>query len=254
MAGALMAIMNGTYWVSLTPAAEASDIIRLTGQVKDQDGQNVARAMQILLESKYDGGAFANVRLASNAALAAVTAAGTGAGKTLTADANGALTIDSVAAAEGDRVLIKNQVAGANNGVYTVTAIGDGDTPFVLTRATDFDTAVEAKKGIQIKAMEGTANGGKTFVHTTAGAITIETTALTFVDRASLTVAELGGMSIASGQPGVEKSGSTTASLWLTTNSTGGFTVDVKSTIIGDVLIRATSDNGEVEQVVISFA
>ena len=85
------------------------------------------------------------VRLATVAALPAYTYNnGTGGvGATITANANGALSIDGVAVVAGNRVLIKDEVGGAQayNGVYVVTQTGSGSTPFILTRATDFDSA-----------------------------------------------------------------------------------------------------------------
>jgi hypothetical protein len=50
------------------------------------------------------------------------------------------LTIDGVLMTVGKRVLIYNQTNQAQNGVYTVTVVGDGSTNWVLTRATDADT------------------------------------------------------------------------------------------------------------------
>ena len=86
-----------------------------------------------------------SVRLATVAALPAYTYNnGTGGvGATITANANGALSIDGVAVVAGNRVLIKDEVgaAQANHGVYVVTQTGSGAAPFILTRATDFDTA-----------------------------------------------------------------------------------------------------------------
>jgi hypothetical protein len=95
-----------------------------------------------------------SVRLATVAALPAYTYDnGTGGvGATITANANGALSIDGVAVVAGNRVLIKDEVgaAQANHGVYVVTDTGSsggpgpgpgGSNPFILTRATDFDTA-----------------------------------------------------------------------------------------------------------------
>jgi hypothetical protein len=79
------------------------------------------------------------VRLASVAALPACVAAGSGAGKTLTASANGALSVDGQAVAARDILLIKDQVATANNGIYTVVQPGSGGTPFILIRTPGFD-------------------------------------------------------------------------------------------------------------------
>lgn len=252
-AQAIMAIMDGTRWVSITAAAEASDTIRATGQVKDQDGQNVSGVQNVVIESfNAAGGALAAVRLATAAPLDACTAAGTGATHTLTGDANGALTVDGVAAVVADRVLVKDQVAGDDNGIYTVTAAGAAGAVFVLTRAADFDTAAEMKKGLLIPVTLGTANTGKTFKHTTATAITVETTALTFADAVGSTAADLGGMVVAT--VGTMKAGSGTAKVWMATSATGAFNVDIKNVTIGDVLLRVTTDNGEVEQVLLTYA
>lgn len=98
------------------------------------------------------------VRLASVAALPACTAAGSGVGKTLTASANGALSVDGVAVVAADRILIKDQVLSANDGIYTVTQPGTAGLPFILTRATDFDQAgpLEAQIGAVVTPTAGT--------------------------------------------------------------------------------------------------
>lgn len=92
---------------------------------------------------------YAAVKYATVAALAANTYnnGASGVGATLTANANGAITIDGVTPSVNDRVLIKNEATQANNGVYTVTTVGDGSNPYVLTRATDFNTAAKIVKG-----------------------------------------------------------------------------------------------------------
>ena len=50
-------------------------------------------------------------------------------------------TIDGVTLSDGMRILVKNEVASENNGIYVRTSAT------VLTRATDFDTAVEIAGG-----------------------------------------------------------------------------------------------------------
>jgi hypothetical protein len=121
-----------------------------------------------------------SVRLATAAALPAVTAAGTGIGKTLTADANGALTVDGVAVANGNRVLVKDQAAQDDNGIYVVTDLGSGGSPFVLTRATDCDENAEVTAGVAVFIAEGTANSDTGWVLTTNDPITVDTTNLVF--------------------------------------------------------------------------
>lgn len=253
-ATAVMAIMNGTRWVDVSAGTEASDVRRLTAQIRDQDGNAIKAVTDVVVETFADAGtSLTAVRVATAAALPACTAAnGPGVGKTLTENANGALTVDGVAVSVADRILVKNQVAGADNGIYVVTATGGAGAPFVLTRATDFDTAAEAKAGLQIPVTAGTANTGKTFVHTTSGAITIDTTALTFTDLSTFTVADLRGMT--TGGTGTIKKGSATSRVWVQTNSSGVFALDLKNVLIGNVLVKMVTDNGETEQVVVSFA
>lgn len=109
---------------------------------------------------------------------ASVRAATTAAGALTTAFAN-ASVIDGVTLATGDRILIKDQTAGAENGIYTVNASG------APTRATDADSNTEVTPGMFTFVEEGTANDNKGFVLTNNGAITLGTTALTFTQFSS---------------------------------------------------------------------
>jgi hypothetical protein len=113
-----------------------------------------------------------------------------GVGATLTGNANGALTVDSYTftspADNGTRILIKNQADGAENGVYTLTQAGNSSpgAPFILTRATDFDTVGtgvdQIDEGDFFLVTGGTANINTAWVQQTAPPITIGTTALVF--------------------------------------------------------------------------
>lgn len=120
-------------------------------------------------------------RAATTAALPAVTAAGSGVGKTLTQNVAAVLTVDGIATVLNDRLLIKNQAAGADNGIYLVTTEGTVGVAFVLTRAADFDTAAELLYGSETYIEAGTTNGSQVYALSNSSAITIETTALTFV-------------------------------------------------------------------------
>jgi len=124
-------------------------------------------------------------RGATAAALAAYTYAnGTaGVGATITANANGALVLDTtVTVVATDRVLVKNETAGnaAYNGIYVVTNPGSGGAPFVLTRAADMNQAVEFAGSFTF-IEEGTANADSGFVCTTDNPVTVGTTAISFV-------------------------------------------------------------------------
>jgi len=126
------------------------------------------------------------VDLATTAALPANTYNNgtSGVGATLTATANGALSVDSTLTVATNRILVKNEVAGANNGVYVVTQVGSAGTPYILTRATDFDsvgTGVDQiDEGDFFLVTGGTANINTAWVQQTAPPITIGTTALVF--------------------------------------------------------------------------
>jgi hypothetical protein len=105
-----------------------------------------------------------------------------GVGATLTATANATLTIDGITVTVGQRVLIQNEVAQANNGIYTVTQAGDGTHPYILTRTLDNNTSSEII-GSYVFAEIGTSNGGLGFVNTNSPVtgITMGTTAITYV-------------------------------------------------------------------------
>lgn len=111
-----------------------------------------------------------------------------GVGATLTAGGNAALTVDGTAAVLADRVLAKNQAAPAQNGCYTVTTVGDGSTPWVLTRCTDFDTNAEMLAGSYFFTTAGAANVGSAFVLSGTVA-TVGTTAANFYTFSSAQVA-----------------------------------------------------------------
>jgi hypothetical protein len=254
----LMAIMTGTYWCEMVPGDEGAataDTRRVVCQIRDQEGFAVPGIKDVVIRTHLGGAAAGTITMASGssltaatvatvAALPACTAAGTGVGKTLTANAVGALTIDGVAPTVNQRILVKNQVKAADNGVYTLSTVGDGSTAFILTRATDFDTALEMRKGLLIVSTAGTANAGKTWVHMTATAITVETTSLVFVESLGVTGGQFARLRVGTG----------TAIVWVQTDIDGQFIFDLLATGTGDVLIHATTDNGENELVKTSFA
>ena len=78
-----------------------------------------------------------------------------------------------------DRVLLRAQTDGTQNGIYTVTTVGDGSNPFVLTRALDFNTNAEIGAGSFMFVEAGSTNASKSFIQT-ASSPTLDTTALTF--------------------------------------------------------------------------
>lgn len=125
----------------------------------------------------------ASVRLATATALPAYTYNNgtSGVGATITANANGALSVDGTTPSATNRVLVKNETAGnaPYNGVYVVTTVGDGSNPFVLTRSLDMNEAAEFA-GSFFFVEEGTANADNGFVCTTNNPVTVGTTDITF--------------------------------------------------------------------------
>jgi len=122
-----------------------------------------------------------SVRVATTAALPAYTAAGSGVGKTLTANAVGVLTVDGVATVLNNRILVKDQAAShADHGLYKVTTEGTAGVAFVLTRAIDADTSTEMNAGMFTFIEEGTANADSGWVLSTNETIIVDTTALAF--------------------------------------------------------------------------
>jgi parallel beta-helix repeat protein len=83
-------------------------------------------------------------------------------------------TVDGVVLATNDRILIKNQVTGSENGIYTVNASG------APTRATDADVDAEVVSGMYCFVTSGTVNSSTGWVLTTANPITLGSTSLSF--------------------------------------------------------------------------
>lgn len=148
-------------------------------------------------------------RVATTAALTVTYANGTlGVGATLTnAGAQAALSLDGVAVAAADRVLVKNQASTFENGIYTVTTIGTGSTNWVLTRATDYDEAADVQENDFVLVDQGTANAGVAFLETAPGPFTIGTSAITFVAYSSQDVGFSWDMITATSSPMVSNVG-----------------------------------------------
>ena len=89
-----------------------------------------------------------------------------GVGATLTnAGTQAAFTTDGTTPSSSARILVKDQTATSQNGIYTLTTVGSGSTNWVLTRATDFDTAVEIAGGDFTFVDNGTLNANTGWVN-----------------------------------------------------------------------------------------
>jgi hypothetical protein len=85
-------------------------------------------------------------------------------------------TIDGVIPVTGDRVLLKDQTNGAQNGIYTYDS---SSTSFV--RASDADSDLKVTSGMFTFVEEGNQGGNNGYVLTTDNPITLNTTELEFV-------------------------------------------------------------------------
>lgn len=127
-----------------------------------------------------------SVRVATAAALPGTLSYSNGTngiGATLSSTNNASINpTDGVSTlAVGQRILVKDQVNKAHNGIYTITQVGNGATTgFILTRAADADTSAEVTPGMFVFVEEGTRNAANGFVLSTTGAITIGSNNLEF--------------------------------------------------------------------------
>lgn len=108
-----------------------------------------------------------------------------GVGATLTKNTNGALpTQDGVTLAVGDLLLVKDQAAPAQNGLYEVTSLG-GSTKWVLTRSTMFDASAKIHEGTLFVPTAGSTNANLLFEYTGSSGPVVGTDAITFAQAAA---------------------------------------------------------------------
>lgn len=124
--------------------------------------------------------------------------------------------------------MIKDQAAGAENGIYTVNAAG------APTRATDADTNAEVTPGMSVFVEEGTANDNQGYTLTNNGTITLGTTALTFTQFTGLGQITVGNV--------LTKTANNIQVASMATNTiiAGNAGTPTVTTLSGDVTIGAT--------------
>lgn len=93
---------------------------------------------------------------------------------------SGLQTIDDVTVVNGDRVLVKNQADGTQNGIYVVST-------GAWTRASDADTSLEVSSQMTLMIQEGTTYGSTQWKLITPLPITLGSTALEFAQIGAAT-------------------------------------------------------------------
>jgi hypothetical protein len=118
------------------------------------------------------------------ATTSAIASGATLSGATLTAGANGAFpTVDGVSPALDLVYLLKNE-GNTKDGVWQLTTLGDGSTPWQLTRRSDFAVG-DAVAGRILPVLRGTTLGGTDWrVSSAAGADVVGTNTIGFSVRA----------------------------------------------------------------------
>jgi hypothetical protein len=138
---------------------------------------------------------------------------------------SGPQTIDGVALSVGDRVLVKDQTTGSQNGIYVVAS-------GAWTRATDFDNSpgTEVSPGTFFFVEEGTIQADNGYVVANSGAITIGTTAIVF--------SQFSGAGQITAGDGLTKTGNTINAVGTTNRiSVASDAIDIASTYVGQSTI-----------------
>lgn len=138
---------------------------------------------------------------------------------------SGTQTIDGVSLSAGDRVLVKNQSTGSENGIYVVDSSG-------WSRADDADNSPtgEVTSGLFTFVEEGTSYADSGWVLTTNDPITLNTTSLSF--------AQFSGAGQITAGSGLTKTGNT-LDVGGTTNriTVNANDIDIASTYVGQTSI-----------------
>lgn len=117
----------------------------------------------------FIGGTSLAVQLATTGTLPANTYSG----GVLTEVGTGALTVDGTSASVGNRILVKNEAAQTNNGIYSVTAAGSGIAAYVLTRVSDYNSSANVYPGEATYVIGGSTLADDWWALTTVAPITV---------------------------------------------------------------------------------
>ena len=150
----------------------------------------------------------------------------------LSADLQNGDTIDGVTLATGDRVLVKDQSTGSQNGLYTVVASG------TASRDTEYDTIAELS-GQMVVINQGSTNDNKIFLCTTNNTASLGSDTITFSVVTPSNTGTVTSIGIADAGAGEFTVGSTPVT------SAGNITLAINS--IADSKLATISTAGKVD-------
>ena len=150
----------------------------------------------------------------------------------LSADLQNGDTIDGVTLATGDRVLVKDQSTGSQNGLYTVVASG------TASRDTEYDTIAELS-GQMVVINQGSTNDNKIFLCTTNNTASLGSDTITFSVITPSNTGTVTSIGIADAGAGEFTVGSTPVT------SSGNITLAINS--IADSKLATISTAGKVD-------
>ena len=235
-------LTNSSVTVGTTAIALGASSLTLGGLTSVAVTQDPTSALQLATKQYVDAVAeglhiHAPSAAATTGTLASITGGtvtynnGTaGVGATLTLSV--ALTVlDGYTLLNGDRVLVKNEVASANNGIYTWATGGT-----VLTRATDFDTATEMASGDFTFISNGTLYANTGWVQTDPVTV-VGTSPVTWIQFSGAGTYTAGtGLTLTGNQFSITNT-TVTAAAYGSASAVGTFTVNAQ----GQLTLAATT-------------
>lgn len=237
-------LTNSSVTIGTTGVALGATSLTLGGLTSVAVTQDPTSALQLATKQYVDAVAeglhvHASCAAATTGTLASITGGtvtynnGTaGVGATLTLSV--ALTVlDGYTLLNGDRVLVKNEVTQANNGIYTWATGGT-----VLTRATDFDTAAEMASGDFTFVSNGTLYANTGWVQTDPVTV-VGTSPVTWVQFSGAGTYTAGtGLTLAGNQFSITNT-AVTAGAYGSATQVGTFTVNAQGqlTLAGNTTV-----------------
>lgn len=194
-----------------TPLAGTESLpVVQSGTTKKATAQDIANLVSL---SGYATQSYVDAAIAGLSWKQAVRVATTAAGTLASSFENGD-TVDGVTLATGDRILIKNQASGAENGIYTVAASG------APSRASDANSSAELVNA-SVYVSEGTTNADTQWTCTTNAPITVDSTSIAFAQ-------------LSSGGGTLSGPGSSTDNALVRWDGTGGTAVQSSPVVVSD--------------------